>query len=185
MTPETESLSDAGAPADQPGRALRSRLPLAIAAGLSLILAAGAPGLASGQAPVKKQVPVKKQIPLRGPVPTLPVSAEAVLLLDLETGKVLFEIDDRLFKAHWDSAEASVDVAKARVGLAEANLVRRRDAALKGVIAKEEVDVAEADLQAANASVKVARANAEEARTTYDRARIYAPETGRLSRRRS
>src|SRR5262245_2951161 len=86
MTPEAEISRVAGAPAGQPGRGLRPRFVLAIAAGLSLILAGGFPGLAAGQGPLKK-----KQVPLRGPVPTLPVSAEAVLLLDLETGKVLFE----------------------------------------------------------------------------------------------
>jgi D-alanyl-D-alanine carboxypeptidase len=90
MTPEDE-VPSSGCPADQPGRSPRTHLGLVVAAGLILALGGGSPGLASGQ------------VPLNGAVPRLPVSAEAVVLLDLETGKVLFEKN-----AEGDRAPASL-----------------------------------------------------------------------------
>jgi D-alanyl-D-alanine carboxypeptidase len=90
MTPEDE-VPSSGCPADQPGWSPRTHLGLVVAAGLILALVGGSPGLASGQ------------VHQNGAVPRLPVSAEAVVLLDLETGKVLFEKN-----AEGDRAPASL-----------------------------------------------------------------------------
>ena len=60
---------------------------------LGLLLGAVAPAAAAG---------------VNGHIGTLPVSAEAVVLIDLETGKVLFENDNYTFR---DQYELSTDPA--------------------------------------------------------------------------
>jgi D-alanyl-D-alanine carboxypeptidase len=80
MASASEGSSDSGCLDGQPGRGWRPRRGLAVAVALGLLLLVSSPLRAFAQAGINGAL-----------LPMLPVSAEAVVLLDLETGKVLYQ----------------------------------------------------------------------------------------------
>jgi RND family efflux transporter MFP subunit len=130
----------------------------------------------------------------------------------VEKGKVLFEIDDRPYKANLDVAKADLAVAKAAVDVAESSLevakaslvktqadydiglmVKKNDA---GAISEQEitkrlgsrdeskgsVDRAKASIVEAKSGVEKAKAALSKAQLYYDWCKVRAPINGRITR---
>jgi multidrug efflux pump subunit AcrA (membrane-fusion protein) len=131
----------------------------------------------------------------------------------VEGGKsVLFEIDDRTYKATLDQAKASLalandslEAAKADLEIAKANLVKTQadyDIGLKirkdnaGAISEQEIvrrlgardeakggiDKANATIAEAKSSIDKAKATLENAQLYYDWCKVQAPISGRITR---
>jgi RND family efflux transporter MFP subunit len=130
----------------------------------------------------------------------------------LEEGSVLFEVDDRPYKASLDQAKAglevakeSLDVAKAGLEVAKANLVKTQadyDIGLQvrknntGAISDQEItkrlgardeakgiiDKAKASIEEAKAGIEKAKATLENAQLYYDWCKVRAPINGRITR---
>jgi len=130
----------------------------------------------------------------------------------VKAGDVLFQIDDRPYKAALDqakanlvSAKASLDVAKSSLAIANASLVKNQadydmDLQLRnanqGAISKEEVikalgardeakgavDKANASIAAASGAILQAEAGVETAQLNYDWCKVKAPLSGRPTR---
>lgn len=103
----------------------------------------------------------------------------------VHAGDPLFDIDARMFNAQRDSAEASVNLAKARVALSNTLLTSAKRAMSSSVIAADEYAKVEAELATAVAAQKVAEAELEKAATSLGYTEIRAPFSGRLSNRRA
>src|SRR5262249_25247366 len=130
----------------------------------------------------------------------------------VKEGDVLFQIDDRPYKAALDQAKASLEVAtasldqaKAALEIAKASLVKTQadyDIGLNvkknspGAISDQEIDKrhgardeakgnidkAKAAIAEAKASINQAKANLENAQLNYDWCKVTAPISGRSTR---
>lgn len=99
-------------------------------------------------------------------------------------GDILFEIDDSLYKANLDKAEADVLYAKASLAKAQAEYdiglaVQKRD---KTAISVQEIAKRLGVRDQAAASVKQADATRELAQQNFDWCKVRSPITGRASR---
>jgi multidrug efflux system membrane fusion protein len=117
---------------------------------------------------------------------------------DVKKGDILFQIDDRPYKAALDQAKATLSHAKASLGVAKAALVRAQadyDIGLnvqkqqKGAISDQEIvrrlgarDEAKANIDVAKASIGQAEATLEMAQQNYDWCKVTAPINGRATR---
>jgi multidrug efflux system membrane fusion protein len=103
---------------------------------------------------------------------------------DIEQGKPLFEIDDRLYKADLDTARASLALAEARLVFAIPNAARYLKGNNSGTISDDDKDQAVSNLKGVEASIASAKAAIDTAETNLKFCRIYAPFDGRLSMRK-
>jgi RND family efflux transporter MFP subunit len=99
-------------------------------------------------------------------------------------GDVLFQIDDRPYKAALDQAKASLDLAKAAVVKAQAEYdialdVQKQD---KGAISLAQVTSRLGARDEAKANVEVAKANLENAQLNYNWCKVTTPISGRATR---
>jgi RND family efflux transporter MFP subunit len=117
---------------------------------------------------------------------------------DVKEGDVLFQIDDRPFKAALDQAKATLTHAKASLDLAKAALVKAQaeyDIGLavqkqdKSAISEQEIvkrqgarDEAKANIDVATASIGQAQAALDLAQLNYDWCKVTAPVSGRTTR---
>jgi multidrug efflux system membrane fusion protein len=117
---------------------------------------------------------------------------------DVKEGDILFQIDDRPYKASLDQAKANVSHAKASLDLAKAALVKAQaeyDIGLnvqkndKGAISDQEIvkrqgarDEAKANIDVATATIGQAQAALEMAQLNYDWCKVTAPIGGRAAR---
>jgi multidrug efflux system membrane fusion protein len=117
---------------------------------------------------------------------------------DVKEGDILFQIDDRPYKASLDQAKANVSHAKASLDLAKAALVKAQaeyDIGLnvqkndKGAISDQEIvkrqgarDEAKANIEVATATIGQAQATLEMAQLNYDWCKVTAPISGRAAR---
>jgi RND family efflux transporter MFP subunit len=117
---------------------------------------------------------------------------------DVKKGDVLFQIDDRPYKAALDQAKATLSRAKASLGVAEAALVEAQanyqigqdtQKNQPGAISKQEIvrrlgarDEAKANVEVAKASIGQAQAALEMAQLNYDWCKVAAPISGRATR---
>jgi RND family efflux transporter MFP subunit len=117
---------------------------------------------------------------------------------EVKEGDILFEIDDRPYKATLDQAKATLSRAKASLDLAKAALVKAQadyDIGLsvqkqeKGAISDQEIvrrlgarDEAQANISVATASIGQAQAALEMAQLNYDWCKVTAPISGRATR---
>ena len=117
---------------------------------------------------------------------------------DVKEGDILFEIDDRPYKAALDQAKATLSHAKASLDLAKAALVKAQadyDIGLsvqkqeKGAISDQEVvrrlgarDEAKANISVATAGIGQAEAALEMAQLNYDWCKVTSPLSGRSTR---
>lgn len=101
---------------------------------------------------------------------------------DVRAGDVLFQIDDRPFKAALSSAQG--DLARAEAVLADAKAVADRYGPLVEIeaVSRQDFDAAKASLQGAQASRQSAMAAVETARLNLGYATVTAPITGRIGR---
>jgi RND family efflux transporter MFP subunit len=117
---------------------------------------------------------------------------------DVKEGDVLFQIDDRPYKAALDQAKATLTHAKASLDLANATLVKAQaeyDIGLnvqkqdKSAISEQEItkrkgarDEAKANIDVASASIGQAQAALDLAQLNYDWCKVTAPVSGRTTR---
>jgi len=100
----------------------------------------------------------------------------------VRAGQPLYEIDDRLFRAAVQQAEANVASARASAEAAEALARRYEPLAEIEAISQQDFTDAQAQAQQAQASVAQARAALETARINLRFARVTAPISGRIGR---
>jgi RND family efflux transporter MFP subunit len=117
---------------------------------------------------------------------------------DVKEGDILFQIDDRPYKAALDQAKATLTRAKASLDLAKAALVKAQadyDIGLSvqkqqmGAISDQEIvrrlgarDEAKANIDVATASIGQAQAALDMAQLNYDWCKVAAPISGRATR---
>src|SRR5258708_8533034 len=95
-------------------------------------------------------------------------------------GDVLFTIDPRPYEITLAEAMAQLDVATARLELADRQLDRAKDLEQSNAGSVENVDQRTSDQRAARASVEDAKARIRDAQFDLDHCRITAPFTGRM-----
>jgi membrane fusion protein (multidrug efflux system) len=100
----------------------------------------------------------------------------------VRAGQPLYEIDDRLFRAAVQQAEANVASARATVQAAEARAERYKPLAEIEAIAQQDYTDAVAQAGQARAAVAQAQAALETARINLRFARVTAPISGRIGR---
>jgi RND family efflux transporter MFP subunit len=117
---------------------------------------------------------------------------------DVKEGDILFQIDDRPYRATLDQAKATLSRAKASLDLAQAAFVKAQadyDIGLavqkqdKGAISDQEIvrrlgarDEAKANIDVATASIGQAQAALDMAQLNYDWCKVTAPISGRATR---
>ena len=97
-------------------------------------------------------------------------------------GDLLFQIDDRPFKADLDNKQAAVAKDEAQMRLAEVQLRRSKQLIQTRVIAQQEYDTSKANYDQARAQLASDTAAAETSRLNLDWTRVTAPISGRISR---
>jgi len=100
----------------------------------------------------------------------------------VRAGQALYEIDDRLFRAAVQQAEANVASARATAEAAQARAERYEPLAEIEAIAQQDYTDAVAQAGQARATVAQARAALETARINLRFARVSAPISGRIGR---
>jgi RND family efflux transporter MFP subunit len=98
-------------------------------------------------------------------------------------GAVLFEIDDRPYKAELAQAEANLVQAEAHARRLGLDLRRAERLAGRGAMSQEDYDKTVGDKAEAEAAVGSARASRDRAKLNLDFTKVKAPITGRVSRR--
>ncbi|TIX90470.1 efflux RND transporter periplasmic adaptor subunit [Rhizobium sp. P44RR-XXIV] len=96
----------------------------------------------------------------------------------VKQGDVLYRIDPRLFRVRVQSAEASLQRAKATQANARQQLERQRALRKQNVATGVDFDTASVNLAQADADVALAEATLEEARINLDYTEVRAPITG-------
>ena len=95
-------------------------------------------------------------------------------------GDLLFTIDPRPYEITLAEAAAQLDVASARLELADRQLDRAKDLEQSNAGSVENVDQRTSDQRAARAAVEDAQARIRDAQFDLDHCRITAPFTGRI-----
>lgn len=103
---------------------------------------------------------------------------------EVAKGDLLFEIDDREYRAALARAEAEVVRARTRVAKAERDVERGRKLVEIKAMSREEWEQKEAELAQAKADVAAMQAAAEQARLQLDFTRVTAPIAGRAGEAR-
>ena len=98
-------------------------------------------------------------------------------------GKLLFTIDDSLYKAELDRAAASVKVADAHLARVNRDYARLEKLVSSRAVSAEEFDKVVGDKAESEAALKVANAAVVTAEQNLKYTRITAPVAGRMSRR--
>jgi membrane fusion protein, multidrug efflux system len=101
---------------------------------------------------------------------------------DVKAGDVLFKIDPAPLHAALRAQQGQLDQAAASAHDDEVKAQRMRELAVRGVIAKQDLDDAVAAAESAKAAVKAARGNVETAKINLGYATITAPIAGRAGR---
>lgn len=101
---------------------------------------------------------------------------------DVKKGDLLFEIDDRLYLAELERAEASLSRIKARLQRTAADLSRIEALAGSGAITQEQHDLASGGYSEAMAQTRVAESERRIAQLNFDYCRVRAPLSGRAGR---
>jgi RND family efflux transporter MFP subunit len=101
---------------------------------------------------------------------------------DVKQGDVLYEIDDRIYKAALDSAEAMVAQGEAHRARLTRDYHRASNLFQRAAIGKQEFDLITSDLAEAEAHLGASKAQLETARLNMSFTRVQAPMSGQLSR---
>ncbi|MHC5102627.1 MAG: efflux RND transporter periplasmic adaptor subunit [Planctomycetota bacterium] len=102
---------------------------------------------------------------------------------DVKKGDVLFTIEQDVFKANVEQAEAMLQSTIAERHRAQADLKRVEQAVISGAVSEQEVDLKRADRDIAVASVANAEAALKQAELQLSYTTVTSPVTGRVSRR--
>jgi multidrug efflux system membrane fusion protein len=100
----------------------------------------------------------------------------------VKKGDLLFQIDDREYRAAHSRATAEVERARSRAALAQRQLERSRQLVANKLVARNDVDLREDELAQAQADVKATQAAAEQARLNLEFTRVTAPIDGRVGK---
>ena len=97
-------------------------------------------------------------------------------------GDLLFQIDDREYRAAHSRAVAEVERARSRAALAQRQLERSRQLVANKLVARNDLDLREDELAQAQANIKATQAAAEQARLNLEFTRVTAPIDGRVGK---
>jgi len=100
----------------------------------------------------------------------------------VQVGQALYQIDDTLYRAAFDSANAQLANAKAALTTARLKAERYTQLRKDKMISQQDYDDAQAGLEQAQANVEQRQAEVETARVNLGYTRITAPITGKISR---
>jgi multidrug efflux system membrane fusion protein len=103
---------------------------------------------------------------------------------EVKAGDVLFEIDDRIYKANAANAEALLQQAKAKRDGLVSQFKRAEDLVRRDAISKEDAEVLQFQLAEAEAAVAAAEAKQQMAELDLTYTKITAPIDGLISNRR-
>ncbi|HSX61550.1 MAG TPA: efflux RND transporter periplasmic adaptor subunit [Tahibacter sp.] len=101
---------------------------------------------------------------------------------EVKKGDLLFQIDDREYRAAHARAVAEVERARSRAALAQRQLERSRQLVASKLVARNDLDQREDDLAQAQADIKATQAAAEQARLNLEFTRVTAPIDGRVGK---
>jgi multidrug efflux system membrane fusion protein len=101
---------------------------------------------------------------------------------EVKKGDLLFQIDDREYRAALARTQADVARAKARIELAERQLARAKSLLSGNAMSRNDVDTRETELAQARADLAGMQAAADEAKLNLDFTRVVAPIDGRVSK---
>ncbi len=101
---------------------------------------------------------------------------------EVKKGDLLFEIDEREYRAALARSEAEISRARTRVTLAERDVERGRKLVEARAMSREEWDQKSSELEQAKADVNAMVAASAQARLNVEFARIAAPIDGRVGR---
>lgn len=99
---------------------------------------------------------------------------------EVAKGDLLFEIDDREYRAALNRAQAEVERAQTRVERAQRDIERGKKLVAAKAMSTEEWDQREAELKQAQADVAAMQAAVAQARLNVEFTRITAPVAGRV-----
>jgi len=102
---------------------------------------------------------------------------------DVKEGDVLFTIEQDVFEANVEQAQAMLQSAIAERHRAQADLERVEKAVVSGAVSEQEVDLKRAERDIAVASVAQAEAALKQAELQLGYTTVTSPVTGRISRR--
>jgi RND family efflux transporter MFP subunit len=101
----------------------------------------------------------------------------------VKKGEVLFEIDNRPYKAELDRTQGIVLQMEGRLKRLQADFARAESLLPNNAISKEDYDKIVGDRTEAEGNLKVAKANLDTANLKLDWTKVESPLTGRVSRR--
>src|SRR5262249_31918151 len=101
---------------------------------------------------------------------------------EVQKDQVLFEIDDRSFKAERDQAQAVVKLTEAQVKEAEAEYNRDSKLRLTGSVSQETLEKSMRGRDSAQAQLEEPRADLKQKQLNLDFTRVLAPISGRADR---
>lgn len=184
---------------------IRSFLPVGVAAGLVLTLAAcgggeekkaSAPQRQSVTAAAATQTTLARTVVASGTVEAwemVPVGAETggltavALFVDegawVRQGQPLVQMNDVLLRAQLRQQQAQVQTAEANLARDDAALARAEELKQKGFLSQASLDTALANQRSSAASLAAARAGLSETQTRVNQATIRAPVSGQISSR--
>ncbi|WZP00720.1 efflux RND transporter periplasmic adaptor subunit [Isosphaeraceae bacterium EP7] len=102
---------------------------------------------------------------------------------EVAQGTPLVDIDDRMYKAELDRANASIAQAVAHMKRLDADRRRANGLMSKGALSREEFDKTVGDFEESEAAISITRAAKDLAELNLSYTRVEAPISGRLSRR--
>jgi len=100
----------------------------------------------------------------------------------VQAGQALYQIDDALYRAAYESAKAQLANAKAVLTTARLKTERFAELQRRKLISQQDVDEAQASYDQALADVERRQADLESARVNLGYTRITAPITGKIGR---
>ncbi len=96
----------------------------------------------------------------------------------VKKGELLFTIEQAPYRAAYNAAQASVEVAQASVATAELNFSNSKSLYEKGIVSESEFQTSQNSLLSAKAQLSVAQAQEASAKTNLDFTMIKSPSDG-------
>ncbi len=114
--------------------------------------------------------------------PVAEIAGEAAEGMEIKAGALLYQIDDREFKADLKAARAELEIALAQREKATHDLARAKVLKEKGSISTEEFERNDTAMKQAAASVLAAEAKRDRAKLNVEFSHIAAPISGKISK---
>lgn len=101
---------------------------------------------------------------------------------EVESGQVLYQIEDNSYRATFAAAQAEVARAESALDIAQLRRDRLQPLLQSERVSRQEFDEAEANLAQAEANLSAAKAQLDQAQINLDYTRITSPISGRIGR---